>query len=315
MATQTLAELEKLFSKDINRAIAQDIIEVNPLFDMLPFTGYVGPAIIVPREDVIGDAQALAVGGTITANNPAVYDDSSIFKATTLIGSVEMNGLVQAQSVSAGGDQLAQEVSSKAKGVGRLFQQGIASGTGTAPVMNSLHSLCDATQYTTASAGQPLSFELLDELADLVKAKDGQVDWMIMSRRTMRSLRTLMRAMNGNTLEHIEMPMGPGGVRRTVLAYSGIPVFVNDHLSVTETANGAALTGGALTSVWAGVFDEGSRRVGVSAIYPAGSSAGIQFEQVGKKVDADEQVYHVKWYTNLALFNRRGLARLPSINN
>ena len=315
MPTQTLLELGKLFPNQINRVIAEDIIEVNPLFDMMPMSSYEGPAIIPPREATIGDAQALAVGGTITANNPATYDNTVIYTATTLIGSVHMNGLVQAQSVSAGGDQLATELSSKAKGLGRLFQQGMATGSGASPLMNSLHSMCHASQYTTASAGQALSFNLLDELLDLVKSKDGQVDFIMMPRRTRRSYLSLLRSIGGNTMDHIQMPIGLDGQRRSVFAYSGIPIFVNDHLSTTETANGVALTGGALTSVWAGCFDDGSRRIGISGIYPAGSSAGISYEQVGKKFDADEQVFHVKWYTNVASFNRRGLARLTSINN
>jgi hypothetical protein len=314
MATQTLAELAKLVPNTINSPVAADIIETNPVFDILPFFGYEGPGIIVPREDTLGDAQALAVGSAITANAASVSNADSVFKATTLIGSVEMNGLVQAQARSGGLDMLAQEISSKAKSVGRLFNTGMATGTGSAPQMNSLASLCDASQYTTASAGQALSFDLLDELLDLVKAKDGVVDWMMMHRNTMRAYRALLRGLGGNTMEHVEMPMGPGGVTRKVLAYNGIPIFVNDFLSHAETANGAALTGGTLTSVWAGVFDDGSKKIGLSGLYPAAMPAGIQVERVGKKTDYDEEVYHVKWYTNLANFNRRGLARLTSIN-
>lgn len=312
MATQTLAEAAKLINNEIVQGVAEDIITTNPVWTVMPWTGYEGQALLVNRENALGDAQHLAVGGTITAKAAATFTQVP-FSATTTIGDAEMNGLVQAQSRSAGVDQLAVEISSKAKSVGRLLQTGIATGTGVSPQLNSLHTLVDATQYTTASAGQALSFALLDELLNLVKAKDGEVDWVMMPARTLRSYRTLVRALGGVT-ETIAFDMGNGRTRN-VDVYNGIPIFQNDYLSVVETANGAALTGGALTSVYAGVWDDGSQKVGVSMIYPDGVPAGIQVEQVGVAETKDETIVRVKSYSNFAQFNRRGTARLTSINN
>ncbi|MCK5610649.1 phage major capsid protein [Candidatus Pacearchaeota archaeon] len=312
MATQTLAEAKKLINNQIVVGVAEDIITTNPVFSVIPWTGYEGQAILVNRENALGDSQVLAIGGTITAKAAATYTQTP-FTATTVIGDAEMNGLVQAQSSSAGVNQMAIEVSSKAKSVGRLIQTGIATGTGVAPQYNSLHSLCDAGQYTTASATQVLSFALLDELLDLVKAKDGEVDFIMMPARTLRSYKILVRALGG-TDQTIVYTM-PNGTKRTVSTYEGIPIFQNDYLSVAETANGAALTTGALTSVWAGCWDDGSNKVGVSLIHPMGIPAGIAIENVGALETKDEQVMRVKSYSNLAMFNRKGLARLTSISN
>jgi len=312
MATQTLAEAAKLINNEIVQGVAEDIITTNPVWTVMPWTGYDGQAILVNRENALGDAQHLAVGGTITAKAAATFTQVP-FSATTTIGDAEMNGLVKAQSSSAGVDQMALEISSKAKSVGRLLQTGIATGTGVLPQLNSLHTLVDATQYTTASAGQALSFTLLDELLNLVKAKDGEVDWLMMPARTLRSYRTLVRALGGVT-ETIVFDMGNGRMRN-VDVYNGIPIFQNDYLSVVETANGAALTGGALTSVYAGCWDDGSQKIGVSMIYPNGVPAGIQVEQVGVAETKDETIVRVKSYSNFAQFNRRGTARLTSINN
>jgi hypothetical protein len=312
MATQTLAEAQKLINNEIIAGIAEDIITTNPIYNAIPWTPYEGQAILVNRENALGDTQVLAVGGTITAKAAATFTQVP-FTATTLIGDAEMNGLVQAQSVSAGVDQMAVEVSSKAKSLGRLIQTGIATGTGTSPQMASLHSLCDATQYTTASAGQALSFALLDELLNLVKSKDGEVDYIMMPGRTIRSYKTLVRALGGIT-ETMVYTM-PNGTTRNVLVYEGIPIFQNDYLSVAETANGAALTGGALTSVWAGVWDDGTQKIGSSLIYPASTPMGIAVERVGVSETKDESIIRVKAYANFVNFNRRGLARLPSINN
>lgn len=310
MASQTLAEAKKFIHDTIVAGVAEDIISVSPIYAVLPFTGYDGQAILVNREAALGDAGLYSVDGTITHKAAASFVQAT-FTATKIIGDVEMDGLVQAQSASAGVDQLATEISSKAKSIGRLFQTGMATGTGSAPSMNSLHYLTDSSQYTTASLGQALSFALLDELCDLVKAKDGQVDWIQMPARTMRSYKVLLRALGGATGDWVvTLPDG-----RTTIGYESIPVFKNEYLSVVETANGAALTGGDLTSVYAGVFDDGTRKVGVSGIHPNSVPAGIQVVYVGAMESKDSDLVRVRQYANFASFNRRGLARLTSINN
>lgn len=312
MATQTLAEAQKLINNEIVLGVAEDIFTTNPVWNVMPWTGYEGQALLVNRENALGNAQHLAVGGTITAKDAATFTQVP-FTAVTTIGDAELNGLVAAQSRSAGVDQMAVEISSKAKSVGRLLQAGIATGDGVSPNLNSLHTLVDAAQYTGTSAGQALSFALLDELLNLVKAKDGEVDWLWMPARTLRSYRTLVRGLGGVN-ETIVFDMGNGRTRN-VDVYNGIPIFQNDYLSVAETANGAALTGGALASVYAGCWDDGSQKVGVSMIYPDGTPMGIAVEQIGAAEAKDEQIVRVKSYSNFASFNRRSIARLPSINN
>lgn len=310
MASQTLAEAKKLINNQIVQGVVEDIISINPIYSLLPFTDYTGQAILVNREDALGDAAFYAVDATITSKNPASFAQVP-YSSTKIIGDVEMDGLVQATSSSAGTNQLAVEISSKAKKIGRLFQEGMATGNGTNPAMYSLHSLCDPAQYTAASAGQALSFELLDSLLDLVKAKDGQVDWIMMAPRTMRSYKALLRALGGTPGDWV-VNLDDG---RKTISYEGIPIFKNEYLSVTETANGAALTGGNLASVYAGCFDDGTRLVGISGIYPAGTPAGVVVEQVGLAENKDSRIVRVKQYANFVNFNRRGLARLTSISN
>ena len=312
MATQTLAEAQKLINNQIVSGVAEDILTTSPIWQVMPWTGYDGQAILVNRENALGDAQNLAVGGTITAKAAATFTQLT-FTSVTTIGDAELNGLVSAQSRSAGVDQMAAEISSKAKSVGRLLQTGIATGTGLSPQLNSFHTLVDASQFTTASATQVLSFELLDELLGLVKAKDGEVDFIMMPARTLRSYKVLVRALGG--INEVMAFTMPNGTTRNVSTYEGVPIFQNDYLSVTETANGAALTTGALTSVYAGCWDDGTQKVGVSMIHPMSVEAGISVENVGVAETKDESIVRVKSYSNFAQFNRRGVARLTSISN
>ena len=239
MASQTLAEAGKLIQDDLVRGVAQDIITVNPIFERLPFEQFTGQAIVVNRENALGDAGFYAVNSTITHKTAATYTQAT-YSPTSIIGDAEVNGLVQATSESDGVDQMGLEISSKSKNIGRLYQQGMATGDGSAPNMNSLHTLVDSSQYTTASATQALSFALLDELLDLVTIKNGQVDFIMMHRRTMRSFRALVRALGGvdaNTIVAFEGTQQ----EQKVLTYSGVPVYRNDYLSIVETANGGAV--------------------------------------------------------------------------
>jgi hypothetical protein len=314
MTTQTLAQAALLINDELVRGVAEDIITLNPIFSFMPFIGYDGQAIVINRELTLGNVDELAIGGTITSTMKGASTFTQYtYTAVKIIGDTEMDGLVQAQSISDGVDQTALEISLKAKNVGRTFQQGMATGTGTTPQMNSLHSECDATQYTTAATTQVLSFVLLDELCDLVKTKDGEVDWIMLPARTLRSLKVLYRALGGTMPTHVlEMP---DGTTRTVYMYEDIPVFKNEYLPVVETLNGGAVTGGALTSVWAGVWDDGSRKLGCAGLHPASVPAGIQVSYVGEAETRDEEIWRIKQYANFAVFNRKGLARLTSISN
>jgi len=316
---QTLVQAALLINNEIVRGVAEDYISINPMFNFMPFIGYDGQAIVVNRELTLGGVMHNAVGGLITptAKTAATFSQRT-FTAVRLIADAQMDGLVQAQSTSAGVDQTAVEIASKAKNLSRTFQQGMATGTGTSPQMNSLHSMVDAVnQYTTDPAtgttGQAISFTLLDELLDLVKTKDGECDWMQMPARTLRSLKALYRGLGG--IMPTQVIAMPNGTNRTMYLYEDIPVFKNEYLSVAETAQGAALTGGALTSVWAGVWDDGSEKIGLSGIHPASTPAGIDIHPVGHMENYDQEIWRLKQYANIALFNRKGLARLPSINN
>jgi hypothetical protein len=312
VSTQTLAELALFAQDDLVGGVAEDIVTVNPIFDFIPFIGYAGPGVLVNRENALGDAGMYGVGDTITHRAPSTATQFT-YTATKIIGQVDMDELVQLQGESDAVDMTAQEISSKSKNVGRRFQTGMAIDDGVGNNMNSLHSLVDSEQFTTASAGQALSFELLDELLELVTAKDGEVDFLMAHRTVLRVFKTLYRALGGAAPETVVINM-PDGTTRTVVQYEDIPFFRNDYLSVQETANGAALTGGALTSVWAGVWDDGSRKVGCAAIYPEASVAGIQVKAIGTSETKDEQMWRIKMYTEWVHFNRRGVARLPSID-
>lgn len=309
----TLVEFKKRTRDELIAGVVEDIYTLNPIYAVTPWYGYKGSGVTVNREATLGDAQILDLGDTITAKTGSTVDQVT-YRATTILGDTENNGLQVAESGSDINDLEAIEISSKAKSVGRLIQAGWA-GTSSDPnaaLINSMHSLIDSEQYTPSNGvgGAALTLEMLDALLSLVDSKDGMVDWIQMTQRELIKYKALLRALGGTPAEWVvTLPDG-----RTTLGYEGVPIFVNRYLSVTETDDGAALTGGTQSSVYAGNWDDGTKKIGCSMIYPEASEMGISVENIGAKETADETIWRVKSYSNFAVFNKRGIARLTGIS-
>ncbi len=311
MASVTLAESAKLAQDQLVAGVIENVITVNEIYRMLPFQGISGNALGYNRENVLGDVQTAAVGGTVTAKAAATftYVTSSL---TTIIGDAEVNGLIQATRSSDGNDQTATQIASKAKSAGRKYQDQMVNGDGTGSNMTGLLTLCAAGQKTLAdnagvtTNGGPLSFSQLDALIDLVTDKDGQVDYLMMNSRTRRAYLALLRALGGTTPGDVYV-MADG---RTLPAYRGIPIFRNDWIPINQTVGSSTNC----TTVFAGTFDDGSQQHGIAGL-TAENAAGIMVKDVGEKETADERIHRVVWYCGLALFNEKGLAALTGVTN
>ena len=105
MASITFAEASKLGLDDVAAGVIENIVTSNQMFKFLPFDEIYGNSRAFVRENTLGDAQSLALGGTITAKNPASYDRFTVSLAT-LIGDAEIDARLIAQGVgsNAGND-------------------------------------------------------------------------------------------------------------------------------------------------------------------------------------------------------------------
>lgn len=301
MASITLAESSKLGLDDLVSGVIENIVTVNPIFQVLPFQDIDGNAKAYNRENALGDAEALAIGGTITAKAAASYTLVTT-PLTTLIGDAEVNGLLQAQRVGANGgnDLVAAQIASKAKSVARLYQNLMINGdTGNAGEFDGLAKLVAGSQEV--AAGGALSYAKLDELMHKVKSKDGYVDFIMMNEREIRAKRALDRALGGTTPEYVSVAEG-----LVMDAYMGVPIFRNDWI----VTNGGAGTNEA--SVFAGNFDDGSEKVGIAGLTSA-MNMGIHVQNVGAKEAADEDIYRVKFYSAFALYSALSVAELTGV--
>ena len=300
MASITLAQAKLLGLDDLGAGIAESIVTVNPVFDVLPFNNTVGNAYVYNRELAIGDVQVLGIDGTITAKTQGTVVQKTQ-ALTTIVGDAEVNGLLEAQGVgtTAGNDPAAAAVASKAKGVGREFQRLMAVGDATvANEFDGLKTLINSADFTAQlKATAAASFEYVDELLALVKSKGTTVDFLMGNITVENKLKSLARALNGGVLEWAVS----GGSR--VFMYAGIPFYRNDYLPTTDQDG---VTGGNQQWLFAGNFDDGSRRVGISGVLP--SAGGIQAEDIGKSETKDNRIIRVKMYGTFAAHSTLGLA-------
>ncbi len=309
MSVMTLTEFIKRTRDQLIAGVAEEILTTNPMFILMPWQGYAGSGISTNREAVLGDADFYALDDTITAKAPSEVEQI-LYRSTRIIGDAELDRLQLAESGSDINDLMAIEVASKSKSVGRKIQEGMALGTGTDPQYNSLHSMIDSGQYVTGgAAGSGAIFGFLDDAMQLVLSKDGYCDWIMLHGREALVLRNAYRALGGVPM----MEVTSGGRTIQVMEFNGTPVFTNNWLSITETAGGAALAGGALSSIYAGNFDDGTKKIGVSLIYPQSAGMGIAVNPIGDMESKDQRIVRVKSYSNFASFNKVGVARITDM--
>ncbi len=306
MSTVTLLEAAKLCREELIAGIIKTVVNVDQLFQVLPFQGISGNALAYNRENVRGDVQYVGVGDDITATNPATFTKVTS-SLTTLLGQAEVNQLLQDTMSEDGNDQTAVQIASKASSCGDQFRDSLINGSGAGDEFTGLLSLCAGSQsIDTGVNGTVFDFDILDELMDKVRDKNGRVDYFCMSTRTRRSYFRKLRALGGAGIgETITLPSG-----EEIPAYRQVPLFVNDFVPIDQTKGASSNC----TSILAGTFDDGSMKVGISGL-TARRNAGMKVEDIGPHQTKDERLYRVKWYCGLALFNELGLAMADGIQD
>jgi hypothetical protein len=302
----TLAESAKLSQNQMVSGVIENVITTNQMYQLLGFAGIDGNALQYQRENVLGDVMTATVGTELTANNPATFT-SVTSSLTTIAGKASVNGLIQATR-SNFTDQAETQIASKAKSVGRKYQDMFINGDSGAVAtdFDGLLNLSGQTVAATATDGDVLSFEKLDEGMSSVTSKDGAVDFITMNDRELRKYMSLLRALGGASInEVVTLPNG-----QQVMAYRGVPIFRNDYLPITQTQGAST----AASSIIMGCFDDGSMTNGISGITAANDS-GIHLKVVGQAENYDEEIYHVLWYAGLASFSDKGLVVVSGIVN
>ena len=320
MASLTLAEAAKLQQNPLIQGVIESIVTTNQVYDVFPFQTIAGNSIAFNRELALGDADFVGIGSTpsnappnaITAKSPTkVAPDSA--RLVAIIGDAEVDHF-EMTTMNNPNDQQAIQIAGKAKSIGRKFQDTLINGN-ISVLPNSFDGLkrkVPAAQKFGV-AGQAYSFEVLDGLIDLIKSKDGQVDYFMMNSRHIRQHLRLLRALGGANITEV-MTLPGGG---TIMSYRGIPIFRNDWVAVTNTpavSGPPAVPESNTADIYAGVWDDGSKKVGLSGITSENQS-GIFVTNVGEKEDTNDVITRLRFYCGLALYSELGIAMAPEVDD
>jgi len=304
------AEADKLSNNELAAGVIEEIIERDDLFAVLPFMQINSKAYVYNREDEGAQNNITAGDGlpTFIDVNEVIIEGAVPFvevvaKLRILAGDVDVDKFLQ-EVESDTNNQLAQQISAKAKAVARKYHSVLATGNATtnAKEFDGVAKMVSTAQTINAGTnGAALTLSMLDQLVDQVPLGP---DVLVMRSGTLRAFRNLLRAAGGTSAAEYMMP----AFGRPMLTHNGIPIIINSFLPGNEVLG----TSGATTcSVYALRLNEAD---GLHGLY-GGASAGIRVEPVGTVQNKDSERYRVKWYCGAALKSTKSVARLAGVTN
>lgn len=296
-----VTEAAKLSEADKERGVIEEIIDRDDLFALMPFMHVDDKIYTYVREAGLSEGDFLDPYDPVP-EGAATFDEVQS-KLKVLAGDVDIDKFTAA--VQSGlNPQVAIQIAAKAKALGRKFRRALVNGDTAvnAKSFDGIKKLTPSAQTLIAGAnGAAVSASMLDELLDAVTLG---ADCLMMRKGTWRAIRGIMRAFGGNTGDMIQIE----NFGKPIPAYDGIPVIINDFITADETQGTSV---GNTTSIYALRLNEAD---GFHGIY-GGSSAGIQFEDIGTVQNQDANRFRVKWYCGTALKATHAVARLKGITN
>lgn len=307
MPSLTLVEAQKIQQNPLISGVIESIVTVNQFYQLLPFDQIIGNALLYTRENAIGGVAPIGIGGGSNTIPAAAKTPATFTPVTTplkaLIGDALVDHFIEV-TMGNQNDQKAVQIASKAKSLGRDYQRQFILGDSAVDPLefDGIEKLTPAAQTILAASAQ-FSFEYLDELMSMVKAKDGQVDFFMAPDIAIRKYYSILRALGGAGIGEV-MTLPGGGV---VPAYRGVPIFRNDWIPV-ENGGGAVRT----TDVYAGNFDDGSRKTGIAGLTSVVQS-GIFVSNVGEAELTNDTISRLRFYSSMAIFSELGIAKLDTV--
>lgn len=293
-------EAAKLSQEVLERGIIEEIIDRDELFALLPFKAVANRVYSYNREKTISEAVFLDPY-EVVPEGAATFQEVDT-KLKIMAGDVDMDKFTLATESNIN-SQLAIQLASKAKGLGRAFRNAVVNGsvTANAKSFDGIRALTPAAQtlYMGVNGGA-LTLGVIDELKDIVK---NGADCLMMRPGTWRAVRGLLRAMGGNSAEHIMVE----NFGKPIPAIDGTPVIVNDFLPADEVRGSSSAT----CSIYALRLNEVDGFHGITAP----NMSGIVVEEIGTIQNKDAVRHRVKWYVGTALKATHGVGRLAGVTN
>lgn len=293
-------EAEKLSEELLERGVIEEIIDRDELFALFPFKAVNGKAYLYNRENTLSEGDFLDPYDVVPEG--AATFSEVVAKLRILAGDVDLDKFLLG-TMSDANPQLAIQLGSKAKALGRKFRRTLVQGDSgvNAKEFDGIRKHVPAGQVLVAGTnGAAVTFSMLDELRDAVKLG---TDVLMMRPGTWRAIKALLRAMGGNDAATVMVE----NFGKPIPAFDGTPVIVNEFIPADETQGSSSAT----TSIYALRLNETD---GFHGIY-GGGTAGIAVEEIGTIQNKDAVRYRVKWYVGTALKATHAVARLKGVLN
>lgn len=238
MAGLTLTQSAYLSQEDLAIGVMEEIITRDSFTAVLPARTISGDTLKINREATEHNAAAVDINGDVPDTS------GSVAPVTFSIGRVAGQNLV---------DQYQRIISSNKQSIGALHLRLLAkkirkawaayviSGTGTGLQPTGLVTQATSDSRVFDKTGSTFSLDLLDAGFSEVKDVDGDIFGMVNETVASR-IRSLMRALGGNTIGNIEVgfidPTTGETGQRKVLAFQGQPIFINNNLANDQLITG-----------------------------------------------------------------------------
>ena len=293
------AEAEKLSDVDLVRGVIEEVIDREHLFEVLPFTRTDGKAYVYNRETTVVEADFLDPNDTV--NEGAATFAEVVTKLRILAHDVDVDKFL-ASTMDDTNDQVAVQLSAKAKGLARKFKRTLIVGDNStnAKEFDGVKVLCGANADQNIAVNGALTLSALDELLDQIPRG---ADAIFMRPGTIRAYRALLRASGGAQPGEMILP----NFGSPMLCHNGVPILMNEFIPSTDDGSGTQVC-----DVFAVRLNEED---GLHGLFGGQTGAGMVVEPIGTVQNKDAWRYRVKWYAGLALKSTKSLASLNGITN
>lgn len=308
MALATIAEANKYSVTTLMRGVVQEFVDASPMFALLPYDEILGNSLTYNRELTLGSANWYSPNDTWVESTPTLTPVTATLKICG--GDADVDQFL-ALTRSNQQDLQAVMLSMKIKAIARAVELELIYGDVAIDPkgFNGLHEILGVVtgaQDVLAGAGAnggPGTFSKLDEMMDLVKP--GPPDALIMNSRSRRQMKTLARSQGWDLALST-----PGGISRPLEYYNGVPILINDFITITEDCVDGGF-GGKTADDTSSIF---AVKFGAEGLHGLEGGGGILVENVGTLETKDAYRRRIKWYNALALMSTKALARLSGID-
>jgi len=313
MTTQTVAQMNLLATESPVAGVVDEIINLDPLMEFVPFETLNGTQKRWIRESTLPTPQFYDVDEELVEGNPTFAEVTVALKQIAVDSTLP--GLhVTKENVNA---QRALNVNKIAKSLleevgGKMIY---GNATSYSKEFNGLQALSPAAQTTnegSSATGAPLNLSNLDLTIDLVRNPSSPS--VIMVNRQIK--RRLNQSVSTSQISTVPIRQTTDEFGRVVQFYQDLPMRRSDRMGQVEAISAgtfSAETGGATSSIFILTFGSpDSVSPGIFGIQGAG---GIQYEDKGSDENKDNLRDRLKWYLAMGLGSTKSIGRIDGITD